>query len=167
MDSLHVSRDTIHLLSCFSHGIHPTTKTFTDTFRIGKLPAGLFYISVTSYYSFFSSCTPIDTVHKIQPFQVVDDIGMEEMAWATGAVVQVFPNPTADLQKINLKTTIPENLKISLYDLSGRKVRAVFKGRSVQGEQSFEVDLRDLLPGVYLYQVYVGEEAHHLRVIKQ
>ena len=39
-------------------------------------------------------------------------------------------------------------------------------GRSAVGEQSFNVNLDGLVPGIYIYRIGIGEDVQHLKVIK-
>ncbi len=68
-DTLYRASDTIYLISCFRKGLQPSSKTFRDTFEIGALPSGNYYVKAISYYSFSpTGCVPIDTVKKLIAF---------------------------------------------------------------------------------------------------
>jgi hypothetical protein len=166
-DTMWVIADTIHLRSCFAAGWQQSTKTFVDTFSIGLLTQGTYTIKLISYESPIGTvCNPIDTASLFQAFEVIDDIGLEEVKLENGIKLELFPNPFSSLQQINLFTQIPVPLQINLHDISGQKVKQVFRRQSVQGQQKFEVDVSHLPNGVYFYRVKVGEEWQYLKTIK-
>ena len=72
-----------------------------------------------------------------------------------------FPNPTSGLT--TLKFTLPQEMtvKIAIYDLTGRIVKAVAKGKMPIGENSVTVDLSNLASGIYNYTLDTenGEQA--------
>ncbi len=166
-DTLYRASDTIYLISCFRKGLQPSSKTFRDTFEIGALPSGIYYVKAISYYSFSTSgCIPIDTANKLLIFSVIDDIGLPEINNGNKINVELYPNPSSSHQQITLYTQIPIPVQINLHSVSGKKVMEVYNGQSVQGQQEFEVDLSQLASGVYFYHVKLGEETRHLKAIK-
>lgn len=72
-----------------------------------------------------------------------------------------FPNPTSNLTTLTF--TLPQEMmvKIAVYDLTGRMVKAVSKGKLPSGENNIMVDLRSLATGVYTYTLETenGERA--------
>ncbi len=90
---------------------------------------------------------------------------VEELVYGQ-ANVKVYPNPASGQQLLVLDTERPENLSIHLFDISGRTVQHVYTGRSAVGEQSFNVNLDGLVPGIYIYRIGIGEDVQHLKVIK-
>ncbi len=167
-DTMWVIADTIHLRSCFAAGWQQSTKTFVDTFSIGLLTQGTYTIKLISYESPIGTvCNPIDTASLSQIFQVIDDIGMEEVKWRNRTDFKLYPNPSSGQQQINLYIQVPVPLQINLHNLSGKKVIEVFNGPSAQGQQEFEVDLSHLPQGLYFYHIRVGEEWQYLKTVKQ
>ncbi len=78
------------------------------------------------------------------------------------------PNPTAN--QTTLKFTLPSEMsvKIAIYDLTGRMVKAVSKGKMPSGDNAVTVDLSGLASGVYTYTLETdnGERAAK-RLVKQ
>jgi len=69
----------------------------------------------------------------------------------------VYPNPTNALVNFKFNSPIPEQLKIELYDVIGRKIR------STSFQQNYDIkevqmNLFDLASGMYFYSVVVGGE---------
>ena len=72
-----------------------------------------------------------------------------------------LPNPTTS--QVTLKFTLPQEMsvKVAIYDMSGRMVKAVLKGKMQEGENVLTVDLTNLVAGVYTYTLETenGERA--------
>jgi Protein of unknown function (DUF3500)/Secretion system C-terminal sorting domain len=78
------------------------------------------------------------------------------------------PNPTSN--QTTLRFTLPSDMtiKIALYDLTGRMVKAISKGKMLSGDNALTVDLSGLASGVYTYtlETETGERAAK-RLVKQ
>lgn len=78
------------------------------------------------------------------------------------------PNPTT--HQATLKFTLPRDMpvQIALYDMTGRMVKAVAKGKMPSGDNNITVDLSSLASGVYTYTLETenGERATK-RLVKQ
>jgi len=81
--------------------------------------------------------------------------------------VLIYPNPGSSQQTIKIKANQPERLDIKLYDVSGRLVQNVYKGKVWPGEQTFTSDISYLCKGVYFYKIDMGENQLHFKIIKQ
>jgi hypothetical protein len=75
--------------------------------------------------------------------------------------MESVPNPTTN--QTTLKFTLPQEMsvKIALYDMTGRMVKAVSKGKMPSGDNAISVDLNNLASGVYTYTLETenGERA--------
>ena len=81
--------------------------------------------------------------------------------------IQLFPNPSIDQHKIELKGYSNQPIKIKLYDIQGRLIGNVYDG-IIQGQHSLiEFDISHLSSGFYLYDVRLETERRALRFIKQ
>ncbi|NOY50682.1 MAG: T9SS type A sorting domain-containing protein, partial [Chlorobi bacterium] len=67
--------------------------------------------------------------------------------------VSIFPNPFDNDVEIRLATTIAQNAEISIYDLGGRKIKTLFKGKIQNGENGFVWDASKAKAGIYIYSV--------------
>lgn len=65
----------------------------------------------------------------------------------------VYPNPSNDFLNISLNLKNPEKLKINLYDISGRMVRNLFKGKISKGENLLKFNIKDLSSGIYFIEI--------------
>ena len=73
----------------------------------------------------------------------------------------ISPNPTTN--QTTLQFTLPQEMtiKIAIYDMTGRMVKAVSKGKMSSGDNTISVDLNNLASGVYTYTLETenGERA--------
>jgi hypothetical protein len=81
--------------------------------------------------------------------------------------LQVYPNPFSDNFRINLKLNRMEETETGLYDLSGREILTVFKGKAMSGESIFEVNGNHLTPGTYILICRTESEIFRYKIVKQ
>ena len=83
--------------------------------------------------------TPPDFVTGVQDHKLNDDF----------SVFQIYPNPaTSNIElKMNLKSATDGS--ISLYDLTGRKVKTFYKGNLAQGVNKMDFDVSGVGQGLY------------------
>ena len=86
-----------------------------------------------------------------------DTITVNVVDCAEPTSLLVYPNPTNDIVNFKFNSPIPEQLKIELYDVIGRKIR------STNFQQNHEIkevqmNLFDLASGMYFYNVVIGSE---------
>jgi hypothetical protein len=66
------------------------------------------------------------------------------------ATMQVFPNPARESFELKLNIEHAENGQLSLYDLTGRKVKTLFSGKFQSGLNAFRFNTDHLNRGLYL-----------------
>jgi hypothetical protein len=80
---------------------------------------------------------------------------------ATVYKMESSPNPASN--QTTLKFSLPQEMtvKVAIYDLTGRMVKAVSKGKMPSGDNAITVDLNNLAAGVYTYTLETenGERA--------
>lgn len=101
------------------------------------------------------------------PGEPVVVLGMGDQAMLAPA----RPNPFRDTQRISLVLPQRENVDLSIFDLSGRRVRTLYHGPLAAGGHGFTWDGRDdhgtrLPGGVYFYRAAVDGDAVARRVVK-
>jgi uncharacterized protein (DUF1501 family) len=67
-----------------------------------------------------------------------------------------YPNPAKTQTTIGFYINRPEEVKLKLIDQNGREVKKVLHENRGVGEHSVTVNLQDLKPGVYFYQIRAG-----------
>jgi PKD repeat protein len=63
--------------------------------------------------------------------------------------LNVFPNPFGDNTSVEVRLTGPSGVDLSLYDLTGRKIRTMVNEDLVAGSHTFTLEGRELGPGHY------------------
>ncbi len=83
------------------------------------------------------------------------------------AKIIVFPNPSDKNNTIQFPDISAANTdcKIELWDAMGRRVRVVFEGKLT--EKQIKIDISNLLSGIYIYKVTLGENTYTHKFIKQ
>ncbi len=68
--------------------------------------------------------------------------------------IHTYPNPAIQFVYFNFKSNIPNDIEVSIFDLSGKKVNTGFDIRN----QDIQVDVSHLKKGVYLYSIYSNKK---------
>jgi hypothetical protein len=97
---------------------------------------------------------------KTSPVNAID------LAENTNAM-EVYPNPFRENFRINLKLNRMEETEIGLYDLSGRKILTVFKGKAMSGKSIYEMNENKLTPGAYILICRTESEIFRHKIVKQ
>ena len=82
-------------------------------------------------------------------------------------LVDLFPNPARSNQTLRIKTREPENLSIELYDLMGRKLKTVYKGKSSVSEMNIVHQIENLPNSMYIYIIKIGDKTLSKKFIKE
>lgn len=72
-------------------------------------------------------------------------------------VNQNYPNPGFNKTTIDVILPDAQNLQIKIYDIQGRLVRTVIDDFLNSGIQSFDIDLSNMAPGIYIYKAIAGD----------
>ena len=107
-------------------------------------------------------------------YDLVGDIGVRELqprpapapkvgyAFALGAA---RPNPSRGEARIAFTLAEAGATTLELYDLSGRKVRTLWRDDAAEGPHDVAVDLCDVAPGVYIYRLTAPNDAAARRLV--
>jgi hypothetical protein len=79
-------------------------------------------------------------------------------------VLRVTPNPLKGRGKLNYALECPAELRVQLYDRTGRVVRTLFAGYRPAGEQSLSFDVPGVAPGVYFIRAVTAGSGLTVRV---
>lgn len=93
------------------------------------------------------------------------NVGLDEQT-AVASNVQLFPNPSTDQQTIKISNTENKNISVQLFDMNGRLVQEYFNDKVFSETIQIDCDIRNYTNGVYIYNVYVGDELVKLKSIK-
>lgn len=78
---------------------------------------------------------------------------------------QNYPNPAADRTTIEFSVPQEALTGISLYNSSGKFIREILAENLRQGSYRIDVDLTDLINGVYFYRLSYGKEQMSLKML--
>jgi hypothetical protein len=107
-------------------GCGDTTLTWYQTFDLGVLPPGLNQIQLTLHVeSDPAESTAVDRVALIPVFV------------SGGEVSDGIPNPFVSNTRFLVNTQREENVDVGIYDVHGRRVITLFKGRMEPGTREF------------------------------
>lgn len=81
--------------------------------------------------------------------------------------LQVYPNPFRENFRVNLNLSRTEETEMGLYDLSGRKIVTVFKGKAMSGESTYNMNGSHLTPGAYILVCRTESEIFRHKIVKQ
>jgi len=143
-----------------------TDAAMDDTFRTLD-----FGYTESDFYNGFTQTIDGHTPYGIKPFLTLRYSTMlQQLAAASipeseyrNMQVSLFPNPTTDL--ITLTTTpFKEDRNGIILDILGRKQKSVFLPRE---ETEYNIEVADLLPGVYILVIFNKEGNLNKRFVKQ
>jgi serine protease len=93
-------------------------------------------------------------------------IGIESIGSADGnKLFPSFPNPAKDEVKISFSLKEGNDSELSIYNILGVKVKAVFNERLSSGQYSVSVNLTDLPSGNYFYKLTSGGYSQTLPLV--
>jgi len=104
---------------------------------------------------------------------VLEPAGVLEESVLEGSI-KVYPNPCTDVTRLrylihdirSLGSARDRHLTCDLYSISGRKIRIIMEEEKLPGEHEIEVDVSDLLPGVYFIRVQAGADVSVSKIVK-
>ncbi|MBC7450606.1 MAG: DUF1501 domain-containing protein [Cytophagales bacterium] len=64
-----------------------------------------------------------------------------------------YPNPASTFTDISFHINTPCDVTLTLHDVTGKVVRTIASGMYPAGDNKITVDLRDVIPGSYFYQI--------------
>lgn len=67
-----------------------------------------------------------------------------------------YPNPVSTTTTFSFYINNPAQVKLSLYDTSGKLVRELINEPRIAGEHTLHADFSDLVPGSYIYRIEAG-----------
>jgi hypothetical protein len=87
---------------------------------------------------------------------------------ATFNLSQNYPNPARGTTTITFALAQASEVKLEVFDVSGRKVATAAEGPRPAGENQATLDTRNLAAGVYVYRLQAGDEvaSKRLAVVK-
>lgn len=70
----------------------------------------------------------------------------------------VYPNPAKDLAKVNFELFVNSDVKISVYDITGKMVMEIFNGKATAGKQTYVFNTSELNNGLYFVNIATNDK---------
>lgn len=102
---------------------------------------------------------------ECETIEVVITSVKEPSAWITG--FSLFPNPAKEAAVLEFGLQAASVVNIEMLDILGKTVQQVYSGNLVQGIHRITFDTQSVSEGVYLVQLKIGAEQHHIRMVKE
>jgi Secretion system C-terminal sorting domain len=83
---------------------------------------------------------------------------MKQKSKKTVDILSVFPNPTSNKTYLDFSLDSDETVSISLFDVLGQIVKQFDYGRMDQGNHQLELDLADLINGIYSINITTNQD---------
>jgi photosystem II stability/assembly factor-like uncharacterized protein len=80
---------------------------------------------------------------------------------------KTYPNPMQSMGTIRFELETTQQMKLALFDLSGRELRQVFSGELTAGIQELPIDVSGLTPGAYFVRGIVAGKGFGLPLVVQ
>ncbi len=72
---------------------------------------------------------------------------------------QNYPNPFNPVTTIEFSLVSNGSVSMSLYDITGKKVKNLLSGNLDTGYHSYNLNAKDLSSGMYLYSIYIKDQS--------
>lgn len=163
------SMDSVHINFDFND-VPLATKYITEVSRNPSfVPIELVELSLTSvapititgngrHYWRTGAIKGTDTIYStICYFDITSSVGIEGINTDNTKNIFVHPNPFSDKTKINFYLKNVGDVKILIYDATGREVDLVFRKNLPVGNNSIEWDGSSFQGGVYFYKIITND----------
>ena len=94
-------------------------------------------------------------------------VGIEDIQGGGTNDVKVFPNPATESTTISFDAYEASDVKLYVMDLTGRRVMTLDKGQMSAGNHLLKLNTSELASGIYVFQLYVGNDMTAGRLIKE
>ena len=101
------------------------------------------------------AATSGDGIWRRPVSEIITGINENHISTEDFTLSQNFPNPFNPMTKINFKLNQSLFTKLTVYDISGKKIKVLFDGHTNEGSYSVSFDGSDFPSGVYLYRLEI------------
>lgn len=97
----------------------------------------------------------------------VTQIGIQEFQ-VSGFRFQIYPNPASEYVFLQYELSAAAEMKIELFDISGRKIKLISDGKQIAGKHLEIINVKELSPQIYFVKISSGNQSvtRKLSVIK-
>ena len=115
-----------------------------------------YYVEGTSV-SGKTQVRPITAPAGYWKFRVLSTVGIADQEDIT-TIGNPYPNPARNFAAVSINLPRQDLISMTLYDFTGRKVKAVYTGQIQSGERLISIDVRGLSPGIYFLEMNTGNQ---------
>jgi hypothetical protein len=94
----------------------------------------------------------------------VSGIGINKPVSQVIHVTQNFPNPAKDFTTITVQSESQGNIELEIYNMTGQLITKV-TDNNFTGKRSYDIETKNLLPGIYFYTVKSGNDSISKKMI--
>ncbi len=136
------------------------TNNVTVTINMTTGAAGMYNIGYLISINDYNLTNPDEFDVRLENPINVGNVGIEETQLPGLAeqfeLEQNFPNPFNPSTTIRYAIQQRTDVKLAVYDLSGREVTVLYQGAKAPGNYEIQFDASELASGVYLYRLVAG-----------
>jgi Secretion system C-terminal sorting domain/Beta-propeller repeat len=81
--------------------------------------------------------------------------------------LSLYPNPSSNEVTIDYSLSSLQNVDFGIYDIRGRLVQKIEKGKKQAGKYVLKVDISNLANGIYIIQMRTGDDAIFKKLLKE
>ena len=119
---------------------------------VTKILAGYMLGGIRAQQGNFGSSSANDTVYRIFITPNNISVGLEE-EFNSIQNVQLFPNPSNQFTTLLFSLKNAEQIKISLFDVTGKEVLQITNEEMQKGNQKININTSKLSAGIYICKV--------------
>ncbi|MDP8238860.1 MAG: C25 family cysteine peptidase [Candidatus Hatepunaea meridiana] len=129
------------------------------------IPRGRIYYMISAIYTDDVECGPSNEIELFWPASVNEDINALPTEWA---LTGIYPNPFNSLTRISYSVPHQGQIRMAVYDLSGRIVAELANGSQQPGSYQAVFNADGMPSGVYLIQLQtpVGAKVSRMVLIR-
>jgi len=159
--------------------LYYTTTDENGGFKFDNLPAGEYeifidHVGIPMYRLNDANVITISDNQKIQLTGLVDSakVTLENIVVQISTLhsslftINSFPNPTTDKIYFQINTDKPRSLILTISDMLGKKVQEINLNEISTGSSTVEIDVSNLVRGMYLMEVWDKQRKQKLGVEK-
>jgi hypothetical protein len=88
------------------------------------------------------------------------------IAFPTEFTSKVFPNPVSTLATLEVGIPTKERFEITLFDMNGKLVESIYSGNLDRGTFRYQIDMTNLITGMYIVVIASENSKESLRISK-
>jgi hypothetical protein len=129
----------------------------------GRILAGYIYGGIRASLPNIGPTVVNDTIYRVYITPDYTNSIAEEQGGVE--LLQVIPNPAQDAAKVLVKLTESTNIKIELYDITGKRALEIAEQNADAGIHRFSFTTSQLEAGIYFVRVQTDKGNHTVKIV--